>query len=108
MRIEEYLKLKKKVFEKCCDLSVRKGHDYSGMEDTLANLKAARILGVKPEQGVLVRLLDKIMRLKNFVERGELQVSDETVFDTVADAHNYLDLLLALIVEEREEESFGR
>lgn len=102
MRVKELLELKKRIFEKCCELTVKKGHDYSGVEDTLSNLKVVELLGVSSaERGVLIRLLDKIMRLKNFIDTGVLQVNEESIQDTVVDAHNYLDLLLALILEKK-------
>jgi hypothetical protein len=107
MRVEELLRLKTRLFLKACTLTRLKGHDYSGMEDTLANLKASSILGVPPEKGVLIRLLDKIMRLKNFIDTGVLEVKNEKIEDTIIDIHNYADLLYGLIVEKKGEVENG-
>ena len=101
MRVEELLRMKTRLFLKAYVLTRVKGHDYSGEEDTLANLKASMILGVPAEKGVLIRLLDKVMRLKNFIDTGVLKVQDEKLEDTVVDIHNYVDLFYALILEKR-------
>lgn len=74
-----------------------KGHDYSGTEDTFDNL---RMFG---SYGVLVRLCDKFMRLKNFYDQGVLDVKDEKITDTMRDLINYAIYLLILYRQEREE-----
>jgi len=70
-----------------------KGHDYSGHStDTLFNL---REFGW---EGVLVRLNDKINRLKSFYKQGTLKVADERVIDTMNDTINYA-IYMALMYE---------
>jgi len=102
MKIAKLIKLKKEIFAKCIDLTARKGHDYSGEEDTLDNLKASERLGLcSAEVGTMVRLLDKFARINRFLKQGELSVQDEKIIDTFVDAHNYLDLLLAIIEEKQ-------
>jgi hypothetical protein len=74
-----------------------KGHDYSGTTDTFDNL---RLFG---SFGVLVRIGDKFMRLKNFYDQGVLDVTDEKIEDTMKDLLNYAYYLLILYRQEREE-----
>lgn len=102
MRQEEYLKLHELLCYQARALSARKGHDYSGQADTLANLKRTAALGITSAPlGTLVRLGDKISRLVSLLRPGfEAQVTDETILDTHLDAINYCTLSYALLVDE--------
>lgn len=98
--LEEVKKFRQRMFEESMDLVQRKGADYNRDQqvrgDTLFNLRVAEILGVVPtvERGILVRLLDKMMRLISLTQPGvEPEVGDESVLDTVKDVHNYVDYL---------------
>lgn len=103
MKIDEYLKIKDEVYQKARALSVSKGEDYSGKEDTLKNLKLAELMGLcSAEAGILVRLSDKLMRLVGFVHNGNFSVQDEKLLDTVVDVHNYIDLFYAVVKEKSE------
>lgn len=102
MKIDDYLKLHRMICDGAREISKCKGHDYSGDEDNLANLKRTAALGIcSPETGVLVRLGDKLSRLSSLLasDRKPL-VNDETIMDTIIDGVNYLILLYALIAEQ--------
>lgn len=98
------------LFDKSMALIDRKGADYNRDQqeagDTLFNLRVCEILGVVPstEEGILVRLSDKFMRLISLTKPGrEAAVKDESVLDTIADIHNYVDYL-GLIWQQRRQE----
>lgn len=65
-------------------LMSRKNHDYAGESDPYRNFRTFGTLGV------LVRLSDKLSRLRSFEENGTFAVADEKLRDTVLDAINYL------------------
>ena len=89
------------MYAKARALTVAKGHDYSGTEDTLTNLKACERLGLCPaETGVLIRLSDKFQRLITLIGKDEAPVVDESVEDTMLDIVNYT-LLLGALRKER-------
>lgn len=97
------------MFQKSASLIDRKGADYNRDQqaagDTLFNLRVAEVLGIVPstEEGILVRLSDKFMRLISLTKPGrDAEVRDESVLDTIADAHNYLDYLGLLWLQRRE------
>ena len=98
MKIETFVGLHKTLCDDARALSQRKGHDYSGEADTLKNLKLAGAAGLcTPEQGVVVRLLDKLSRLAELDKPGaEAHVADERVRDTILDIINYACLHEAL------------
>lgn len=85
-----------KLLDQMAELHSKKNHDYSGDEDPLKNLKAARRLGVSPFLGVLVRLQDKWSRLEQFIKTGILEVKTEKIEDTLMD--NAVYSLLAIIL----------
>lgn len=102
MEPERYLELHELMCDRARSLSERKGHDYSGEEDTLANLKRTEALGItSAPEGVLVRLGDKLSRLVELLQ-ADPEVSDESRLDTVLDTINYANLLAALMVERGE------
>jgi len=102
MDIEEYINLKNNLFKLSNDLSRKKGHDYSGEEDTLFNIKVSERLEItSAENGVLIRMGDKFARLIKFTKQNRLDVKDEKLVDTLLDFLNYLTLFYAVIVEKK-------
>lgn len=83
-------------------LMTRKNHDYtSGSGDPFANFRGSSYLGIDPVLGVMLRMQDKMMRVRTFAEKGELKVKDEGVKDALVDLINYTVLMYGLIQEER-------
>lgn len=79
----------------------RKGSDYSNQTDTLENV---RVFG---SFGVVVRMLDKLMRLKNSNGKA-CAVPDETILDTSLDLINYAYYFNILYKQELENERISR
>lgn len=106
--LEQVVEFKERLHRDSTALIQSKGHDYSrkqqGTGDTLFNLRVAEILGIVPtaEQGILVRLSDKLMRLISLMSPGvTAQVKNESLRDTVMDIYNYAAYAL-LLWEERQ------
>ncbi len=82
-------------------LVAKKGEDYAPEDDALANL---REFGV---QGILVRLCEKVARLKNLILSGK-KPANESVIDTFRDIriYSYLAAVIADLQEDggKEEE----
>lgn len=81
----------------------QRNHDYASDEDPLGNL---REIGF---HGIVVRLRDKMMRLKAYDERrmrGEtdlIQSRDESIRDTLRDISNFGILAEIMLDEETRE-----
>ena len=73
------------------DLISTKNKDYGAEEDPFANFQWFG------ELGFLVRMSDKLMRLKHILENREMNVKDESVKDTLMDLSNYANLLIAYL-----------
>jgi len=79
-----------------------KNADYTaGSDDPFANFRLAEIFDVPAEIGLLIRLMDKVQRIRAFLNDGKLAVSSEPVDDAIADCRNYLVLLQGLINERK-------
>jgi hypothetical protein len=76
------------VCAKAREIMAAKNHDYASDADPFRNF---RTFG---RYGILVRLSDKLARLRSFEEQGSLQVADEKIADTVLDIINYAVLYL--------------
>ena len=88
------------ILNEMADLHSSKNHDYAG-DDPLSNLRTCEEIGVPAWKGVLVRLMDKWSRLKQFAKQGVLEVKDESIEDTLMDNAVYSILCIILRREER-------
>ena len=95
-------------------LIAKKGMDYNRQEqqqknnngDTLANMRLAKDIGLADSycQSTMIRLFDKMMRLKSLTKNPaelNIAVKDENVHDTIRDAINYLVYLDIFYDEEK-------
>ena len=83
MTRKELLDLHSALTAKAKELMEAKNSDYASDSDPFRNFE---MFG---ELGILVRMSDKLARLRSFVEKGSFKVKDESVLDTVLDLINY-------------------
>lgn len=105
MKADKLLKLHDETCKNCKDIMVKKNSDYTGGKgatDALANFKGSKMFDVHPAIGLMIRMTDKMQRVKSFVADGELRVTGETVIDACEDMVNYSILLKAILAEEME------
>lgn len=103
MTREEIIRLHEATCNRLREQMKAKNADYSGGDDDpFANFRASEILGVHPIIGILMRSLDKFMRIKSFVRTGTLAVKNEPVDDAFGDVINYMILGLGMVMEWRE------
>ena len=82
---ENYIEKYKNIQHEALSLFEKKNTDYG---DSFANDGII---------GVLVRLGDKIQRLKHITQNGITLVNDETLRDTLLDLHNYSAMAIMLL-----------
>ena len=80
------------------ELHAKKNQDYGSDIDPFANVRASQEWGVRPWIGALVRLNDKVHRLKQFVKKGSL--ANESARDSMMDIAVYSLIALVLYDEE--------
>jgi hypothetical protein len=79
----------------------QKSADYATGSDPFANFKRGEILGfATAEEGLMLRVVDKISRISTFLQRGELKVENESVADSVMDVINYMVLLQGMLEDK--------
>ena len=74
-----------------------KNTDYSQDGDAFTNFRMATLIGVGVEDGIMIRMSDKLARIANCIHKGQVAVKDESVIDTLADMINYSAILLAYL-----------
>jgi len=88
------------------DLMVKKNADYTndggGDGGVFSNFTKAEAFGIcTTEQGILVRLTDKVARLATLIRRSP-EVRDERFRDTIIDLINYATILDAWMDQDPE------
>lgn len=103
MTKDKYFQLAESELNGILELIKRKGNDYSGgSEDVLENFKLAEKLGLaKAEVGLLLRMMDKVQRVRSFLSKGTLDVQNESAQDAVRDIIGYSLALLGLMEENK-------
>jgi hypothetical protein len=102
MNKQQFFVFAESFFNECIEVSKKKNADYTGSNDNpFSNFTSVENLGIKTEQGFLTRMMDKMARIGSFVSKGELQVKDESVKDTLRDLANYACLLAGYIESKK-------
>lgn len=79
--------------QRSAEIMKAKNHDYrGGTGDPFANFRRSIIIGVQPEQGIFLRMLDKHQRIRTYISKGVLKVKGESVADAILDCFNYVIL----------------
>ncbi len=90
----------KKTFEQGIKIVEAKNTDYVSSSDGLRNFRSAELVGISIEKSILVRLMDKINRIINLLDRKQT-VKDESITDSILDAINYLAILKAKLEDQK-------
>lgn len=80
------------------ELHCQKADGYGREDDAFANIHAVSRLGVKPSQGVFIRLQDKWERLVNLLNGAEDR--GEGIDDTLRDIAAYAVIARIMLEEE--------
>lgn len=102
MQRDELFLLHSKICEEARLLMEKKNADYASSSDPFMNFKRAEFLGFSTaEMGVLIRMTDKMSRISTFLNRGQLSLENESVYDAIVDMINY-SVILAGLLKDRE------
>ena len=92
-----------RVLSELAQLHEKKSLDYGSDIDPLANIRASNDFGIEPYVGALLRLNDKVHRLKVYAVRGTL--ANEGAEDSLKDIVVYGAIALQLFREKIAAES---
>ena len=103
MTKEQYLSFHEACCKKMVEITKVKNADYTGStNDPFANFRLCELLDIATtEQGFLTRMTDKLSRINSFRQKGDLQVRDESVEDTLLDLANYCILMAGYLRSQR-------
>jgi len=99
MHRDKVLEIHTEFTKKAYQLIESKSLDYAGNDDCLSNFRKAERWGVSVSQAIASRLEDKLSRLANIQNNHQINVTDESLDDTVIDAVNYLILYYCSILD---------
>lgn len=104
MTKQQYMEFFEAQTKKMLAITRAKNADYTGSgDDPFANFTRVEVLGIcSTEQGFLTRMFDKFSRITSFVQKGTLQVKDESVEDTLLDLSIYSLLMLGYVVSKKQ------
>ncbi len=90
-------------FKRCLEIVHRKNSDYTkGDADPFHNVRMCEMLGVATvEEGIVVRMSDKLARVAALVSGHEAQVLDEKLEDTLLDLANYTGILYSYLQSKK-------
>jgi len=89
------------LLEELRTLHLSKSQDYGSESDPLANIRqGAEFVGIEPWRGCMVRVADKVQRLKTYCRTGRLV--HEGVRDTLLDLAAYSLLAIVLVDEGKD------
>lgn len=86
------------VLEEVKQLHLKKSLDYGADEDALMNIRdSADIINVEPWAGAVLRISDKMHRLRSFFRRGVVEF--DGIEDTLLDMCSYSAIALVMYRE---------
>jgi hypothetical protein len=96
----------KTLFDLALQTMRKKNADYSGSDKDMKSFEtSATVANIPMSKGILVRLMDKMTRIGNLIEKGSLTGEvGESIFDTIQDAINYSAILYyGIVIEQRDQ-----
>jgi hypothetical protein len=100
MSKEQYIYLVGETLGEVLEMVRQKNNDYTaGTEDPFSNFRLATLEGVEPEVGLMIRVQDKMQRLRTYISRGELMVEGEGFEDAIHDIIGYMLILKGMMTE---------
>jgi hypothetical protein len=105
MNKSEFFQSIKGTYELGLAIIAKKNADYSSGDDPFRNFRSAEVVGISPDRAILVRMLDKMARLGNLLEKDP-DVISESFEDTCLDLINYTAILKAYREDRRNPDEF--
>jgi hypothetical protein len=98
---EDLINLHNNICQEALELMKKKNNDYASDADPFMNFRRAEYLGFSTaELGVLIRMTDKMSRISTYLNKGELSLANESVYDAIVDIINYSVILAGLLKDK--------
>ena len=87
------------ILQTMSEVHSKKSYDYGNRKDPFANLRESKTINIPPYVGAFIRILDKINRIKSFINKGKLK--NESFKDACLDLACYAIIMFVLYEEEK-------
>lgn len=94
MNNQQFIENVEATFKKGVEIIKQKNADYANSDNPFRNFESADVVGLTVERAILVRVLDKLSRVSNLLDKPA-SVADESLEDTLVDMINYTAILKA-------------
>ena len=94
MSTAEFIASLENTFQTGLGIVKKKNADYANSTNPFKNFESASIVGLTPDRAILVRVLDKLSRISNLIDKDPAVV-EVSLEDTIVDTINYLAILKA-------------
>lgn len=94
MTTQQFIENIQQTYAKGVTIIQKKNADYANSTNPFRNFESASIVGISVDRAILLRVLDKLSRAGNLLDKSPAVV-DESLEDTLIDAINYLAILKA-------------
>lgn len=88
------------VLKQLLALHKKKSADYGSDTDVFSNVRACESFGIEAWKGVVIRLNDKMERIKQFIRKNKLV--NESIEDSFLDMASYAVIAYILYKERKE------
>lgn len=106
MTHEKYLELFDRLCKDIYELTSKKNSDYAGDEDAFKNFYLiSQMSKIKVEEGILVRMTDKLSRVANLLGNRIICITSESIEDTLKDLAVYSLIMILYLREKANAES---
>lgn len=100
MTTKEFVESIEEAFNEALEIVKLKNKDYSKASDPFSNFRWAEVAGVRLEKAILVRVLDKMARISNCIEKGDVAVKQDAIHNDALDVANYMVILYVYLTKE--------
>ena len=107
MNQKQFLSHLENTFKQGLELVRIKNADYAIESNPFQNFDFAKLIGLKPEEAILVRVSDKLARVSNLLRKEDVAVVEESIADTCLDMINYLAIMMAYMENEKTKTSIS-
>jgi hypothetical protein len=104
MKQSQFMTRMEELHMDAVEISRRKNADYANDDDPFQNFRSVEALGLNSNEGIIIRMMDKMSRAANLLKR-EAKVTDESIYDTLSDLSNYALILRIKLEDEQQKNS---
>jgi hypothetical protein len=101
---ETFRQFREDTFLDLNEMIDRKNTDYTAGGSVFSNFELCEEIGIDRLQGLTIRILDKVQRLKSYAKSGKLEVASEGIEDVFKDFIGYSFLALGMLQEDKQQQ----